>query len=213
MTPMSSYNIVIPAIYKQKGDQMATASILNREVIRDTRVTAAIGVAFFALATALGAYVRIPVPGSPVPITLQTFFVLLSGAILGSRLGGLSQISYAALGLLGLPVFQGAGFGVTSVIGPTGGYLAGFICASVAVGAVVGSGSRSLSRDIVAFATGSALILAMGTLWLAILFRIGPVHAFTIGAMPFIPGDVVKILAAAAACGVISRRARGIFPA
>jgi biotin transport system substrate-specific component len=190
---------------------MNTAAILNREVISDKRITAAMGVAFFALATALGAYVRIPVPGSPVPITLQTFFVLLAGAVLGPRLGPLSQIGYLAIGAAGIPVFQGpaSGFGVFA--GATGGYLIGFIFASSAVGCITRRGTVTMPRIIAAFAAGSAIILAFGASWLAILYRVEPVSAVAAGVLPFIPGDIVKVLASGAIYRGISGRSNSIF--
>jgi len=88
----------------------------------------------FAVLTALGAYIIIPLPFTPVPITMQTFFVYLAAAILGSRLGTLSMVIYLCLGVAGLPVFHGglAGFGVLG--GPTGGYIFGFILGSYVIG-------------------------------------------------------------------------------
>jgi biotin transport system substrate-specific component len=113
---------------------MSHANVLpyNKEFISSKKAVAAIGVTFFVLATALSAYVRIPVPGSPVPITLQTFFVLLAGAVLGRKLGAASQIGYVILGAVGLPIFQGAGYGIAYLFGPTGGYLMGFAAAAYA---------------------------------------------------------------------------------
>ena len=105
----------------------------KRDVILDRRVCAVIGVGGFILSTALGAYARIYLPFTPVPITLQTFFVLLSGAVLGKKLGGISQAGYVILGGIGLPLFAGMG-GIEYLFGPTGGYLIGFIVASWVIG-------------------------------------------------------------------------------
>ena len=92
----------------------------GREVISGRTASAVLGVLFFILATALGAYVKIPVPGSPVPITLQTFFVILSAAVLGHKLGAFSQFGYVMLGAAGFPLFQGNYYSPAYLLGPTG---------------------------------------------------------------------------------------------
>ena len=94
-------------------------AVLKKEVILDKTLCRVMGVLTFVILTSLGAFVRIPLPFSPVPITLQTFFVLLSGALLGSNLGTISQLSYLLLGASGLPVFTGAGSGLFYLLGPT----------------------------------------------------------------------------------------------
>ena len=99
----------------------------------------AIGCVFFVALMSLGAYVRIPVFFTPVPITLQTLFVVLSGAMLGKKWGMASQAIYISLGAIGLPVFQGYGYGMGHILGPTGGYLAGFVLASYVVGSLTHS--------------------------------------------------------------------------
>ncbi|MCH7819743.1 MAG: biotin transporter BioY, partial [Candidatus Marinimicrobia bacterium] len=83
----------------------------------------------FALLTALGALIRIPLPFTPIPITLQTFFVLLAGAMLGSKRGTLSQMVYVFAGAAGIPIFAGMSSGLALLAGPTGGFLAGFLLA------------------------------------------------------------------------------------
>lgn len=187
--------------------------VYNRDIIRNGSVDAVIGVVFFALATALSAYVRIPLPGNPVPITLQTMFVLLAGAVLGRKLGGLSQIGYILLGCLGLPVFQGAAFGFAHIFGPTGGYLFGFVAAAYLMGALIGKKARSTASIALCFAGASLLILVCGAAWLAILFRMSALQAVSVGILPFIPGDIVKIALATAIYAVISGRSKEIFPA
>jgi len=194
---------------------MSHAHILSydKDLITGKRANAVIGVLFFILATALGAYVRIPVPASPVPITLQTFFVLLAGAVLGRRLGIMSQIGYILLGAIGLPVFQGAGFGASCLLGPTGGYIIGFVFAAYAVGCITRSGKPGMVRLIAAFSSGSMIIYAFGAAWLVYLYKLQPANAVSIGVLPFIAGDVTKILLAAVVYSKISQRANTIFPA
>jgi biotin transport system substrate-specific component len=181
------------------------------EFVSDSRISAAIGVIFFVIATALGAYIRIPVKGSPVPITFQTFFVLLSGAVLGKRLGLVSQFAYLALGMMGLPIFQGYSFGVQHIFGPTGGYIAGFLAASFTVGRILQDRAEGIYRPLIAFLAGSFMIYLFGTAWLICIYKINPYSAVTIGILPFIPGDLIKIALALAVFFKISKRSRQIF--
>ena len=88
----------------------------------------------FAALTAAGAYIQIPIPFSPVPVTLQVFFVLLAGSMLKSKWGSLSMIVYTLLGIAGLPVFAGGSSGIGVLLGPTGGYIIGFILAAYIIG-------------------------------------------------------------------------------
>ena len=88
-------------------------ALLKREVILNKTLCRVMGVLTFVILTSLGAFVRIPLPFTPVPLTLQTFFILLCGAFLGSKLGVTAQLSYMFLGVLGLPIFTGAGSGLT----------------------------------------------------------------------------------------------------
>lgn len=186
---------------------------LRREVTDNPAVNAVIGVSLFVLAMALGAYVRIPVPGSPVPITLQTFFVLLSGAFLGRRLGAASQLGYIALGAMGLPIFQGYAFGLAHIFGPTGGYLAGFVIAAAFIGSVTKKETLTPGQTIAAFAIADAIIHISGALWLFYTYRFGVTNAFSVGILPFIPGEIVKIAFAVSIYRVFRPRAREIFPA
>jgi len=168
----------------------------------------------FAVLTALGAYLRVPLPFTPVPITLQTFFVYLAAAILGSRLGALSQVLYLFLGSVGLPVFAGglAGFGVLT--GPTGGYIIGFILGSYVMGRLIEVVEQRRGKiytwTLLSFGLGTAVIYFLGVLQLwavmnTVLGRnMGLETAFMLGAAPFLPGDALKILAAAGICN--SRR-------
>ena len=172
---------------------MNSSMALNRDVTASKSLNAAIGVIFFVLATALGAYIRVPVPGTPVPMTLQTFFVVLSGAVLGRRLGALSQASYIMLGAAGLPVFQASGFGLAHMLGPTGGYLIGFVAASFLVGRILNNGNSNIYRIIASFAAGNALLYGFGIIWLMFGYRMSIANAVIIGVTPFIAAEAVKI--------------------
>ena len=187
----------------------AVALRVNR--VSNKTADAVIGVAFFIIATTLGAYIRIPVPGTPVPITLQTFFVVLSGAVLGSRLGLFSQAGYIFLGAIGLPVFQGYAFGMAHILGPTGGYLIGFMAASFLVGRILEKESRNLFKITASFVIGNVVLYALGTLWLMLIYRISFFNAILIGVLPFFTIELAKIFLAAAAYSKISRRSKAIF--
>ena len=149
----------------------------------------------FALMTALGAYIRVPLPFTPVPITLQTFFVVLSGAFLGKKLGVASQISYIVFGALGIPVFQGYASGILHLAGPTGGYILGFIVSAFIVG-ILTEKNRSFSRIFVSMLIGLLTIYFFGILWLVIGFRLSILNALFLGMLPFIPGAIAKLVAA-----------------
>lgn len=161
-----------------------------------------IAVGGFALLTVAGAKVSIPLPGTPVPATLQTLPVLLAGLLLGARLGALSQVVYLGLGLAGLPVFALPGAGPGYLLGPTGGYLVGFIIAAWLAGAlappVAGTG---FGRRLAATAAGVAALHAAGVLWLAFLFLPDTFDAFRAGSLPFIAFDLAKGILACAAAG------------
>ena len=149
-------------------------------------------VGLFALLTALGALIRIPLPFTPVPITLQTFFVLLSGVILGTTRGTLSQVAYVTAGAAGLPIFAGMTFGFAMLFGPTGGYLVGFVLAPAVVNYVL-SGSSSRWRLVLSAAAGTLVIFLVGNLWLWNLTGGGITDTLLLGLVPFIPGALIKI--------------------
>ncbi|GBC83908.1 Biotin transporter BioY [bacterium HR11] len=150
-----------------------------------------------SLFTALMAQVAIPLPFTPVPITGQTLAVLLVGAVLGARRGALSMMAYLAEGLAGLPVFAGGTAGVGRLLGPTGGYLIGFVFAAYVVGRLADRGwDRRPATTALAMLVGNGVIYVFGLPWLAQF--VGPAHVFSMGLVPFIPGDLLKVLLAAA---------------
>ncbi len=174
---------------------------LAREISLSRTSYNLLGVAAFTILTALGAFVWIPLPFTPVPITLQTFFVLLGGAILGRRLGASSQLLYLGLGGLGLPIFAGVGGGgLSRLVGPTGGYLIGFVLAAYLVGRMAKKKKANLWSLMLIMGVGEGIILFLGTLWLACVLRIGIGQSLYLGLIPFLPGDMVKLAAAASVC-------------
>lgn len=157
-------------------------------------------VAVFSLLTALAAQVAVPLPWTPVPLTGQTFAVLLTGALLGSRLGALAMLAYLAEGAAGLPFFRNGAGGVGYLLfSPTTGYLLAFPAAAFVTGYLAERGwDRRFGTAAAAMFLGSLVILAGGWMWLTIFFRTAA-DAFRAGVAPFVLGDVVKIALAAAA--------------
>ena len=194
---------------------MSTAVALQPRVLADVapRVRArdlVLVLAAVAL-TAACAQISIHVPGLTVPITGQTFAVLLSGAALGASRGATAMLLYVALGMIGLPVFAGGSHGTDVVFGATGGYLVGFLVAGWAVGKLAEARmDRTPLRAAPAFLLGTAIIYAIGVPWLAIATHSSLGSAVADGFTPFIPGDLVKAAAAAgvlpAAWGFVNRR-------
>ncbi|MBA7670477.1 hypothetical protein ES703_78623 [subsurface metagenome] len=166
---------------------------LTREISLPNVLSWAMGVAIFTTLTTLGAFVRIPLPFTPVPLTLQTFFVLLGGAMLGSAAGSSSQSLYLILGASGLPVFAGARGGLSHLAGPTGGYLIGFVVAAYLVGKVVERKDSSIWL-ILAMLAGTGVIYLLGGLRLAHFLRIGIKQTLYLGVIPFLPGDILKFI-------------------
>ena len=149
-----------------------------------------------SLILGLSAQVKVYLPISPVPITGQTFAVLMLAALLGSRRGALAIIAYLIEGALGLPVFAG-GVGMAVLIGPTGGYLVGFVAAAYVVGRLAEMGwDRRVITTIAAMLAGEIVLYAFGVCWLTIMTNIRT--ALVIGLYPFIVGDILKIALAAA---------------
>ncbi len=156
-------------------------------------------VAGFSLLTAAAAQLVVPLPWTPVPLTGQTFAVLLTGALLGPRLGALAMLAYLAEGAAGLPFFRGGAGGVTHFSGATAGYLLAFPAAAYVTGVLAQRGwDRRFLTAAAAMALGSFVILAGGWAWLALTLGTGA-EAFRLGVAPFLVGDVIKIALAAAA--------------
>lgn len=163
-------------------------------------------VAFFTVLIALSAQAAIPLPFTPVPLTLQTLTVLLTGALLGSRLGAVTMLAYLAQGLAGLPVFAGGLNawsassipGVPVIMGPTLGYLIGFVFGAALVGFLAERGwDRHWWTTCLAMLLGNLVIYAFGVGWLSTIA--GLTVALAKGMVPFLIGDAIKIAAAMAA--------------
>ena len=179
---------------------LATATVAD--LLRPTQKTSAliyniILVIGGSLIIALSAHLKVLLPFSPVPVTAQTFTVLIIGALLGAKLGSLSVIAYLIEGIIGLPFFS-SGAGYTVLLGFTGGYLIGFIPAAYLTGFLAQKGwDKRIATTILAMILGNLVIYTFGLLWLCRLMGISKSVLYT-GLYPFIIGDILKIALAAA---------------
>jgi biotin transport system substrate-specific component len=166
------------------------ADLIPGERVRDVVV-----VVLGAALTGLAAQVSFHIPGTPVPVTGQTFAVLLTGAALGFGRAALSMILYLAAGLVGMPWYAGGAHGY---VGATFGYVVAFVVAAAVVGYLAErGGDRSLPRSLASMVVGTALIYLIGATWLAINVHVGAGTAFDLGVRPFLLGDSLKLLVAA----------------
>jgi biotin transport system substrate-specific component len=152
----------------------------------------------------LSAKVSLPLPY--VPMTLQTLVVLMIGAAYGWRLGGVTVMAYLAEGVIGLPVFAGPVGGLAPLVGPTAGYLVGFVAAAIVTGWLSERGwDRSAPLLFVAMGLGHIIILAAGFTWLAFGMKLGAEKAWLVGVAPFVAASVLKNALGAALVPAIRR--------
>ena len=160
-------------------------AVISSRVLPQVRSVTLVLVVGFALLTALMAQIEIPLWFTPVPITGQTFAVLLAGAALGWRAGAASQVLYVALGAIGLPFYSGGDGGWKIVTGATGGYLIGFIAAAAVIGYLAErKQDRTVVTAIPAFLSGTAVVYLFGVVWLAQSLSIGAIEAMELGLVP-----------------------------
>jgi biotin transport system substrate-specific component len=153
--------------------------------------------ALMAALVAGGAYLHIPL--GPVPVSLQTMFVLLAGFLLGPLYGGAALLLYLAAGLIGLPVFSGGRSGLAHLMGPTGGYIIGFVLAAVVAGlAARGAGTPGWFRVLALGTAAMAAVYVPGLIQLKLVLDLTWAKTLAVGLLPFVPGAVAKILVAAA---------------
>ncbi|MCO1599896.1 biotin transporter BioY [Desulfosporosinus nitroreducens] len=150
----------------------------------------------FGALTAAGSLITIPM--QPVPITLQTLFTGLAGVLLGGYAGALSQVVYVLLGVIGLPVFSGGKAGLGTLIGPTGGYLIGFIVAAYVIGKMVEAKKEpGLAWLGLSLVVGNLVIYTLGVAQLSLVAHLSIPKALLAGVVPFLVGDVLKLVATA----------------
>jgi len=152
--------------------------------------------ALFGALTAAGAFIIIPVP--PVPITAQTFFLNAAAVLLGGPLGAASQFIYIMLGVVGMPVFAGGKAGLGVLFGPTGGYLTGFVLGAFVIGFIANrKKDAGVLWYIFSMFIGMVIIYATGVAQLSFVAKLSLIKAAAVGVVPFLPGDIIKIILAA----------------
>jgi biotin transport system substrate-specific component len=165
-------------------------------------------IALFAALISVASVIAIPAGPLAVPIVMQNMMALLSGAILGGGTGAAATALFLLAGLLGAPVFSGGGGGIARLLGATGGYLAGYLLGALATGLLLGRPSVAekprflhIAKVTLSLIAGNALVYLCGVLWLARFMRKDSVDfvrtlpgALAAGALPFIPGDIVKLV-------------------
>ncbi|MCR4397372.1 MAG: biotin transporter BioY [Firmicutes bacterium] len=172
-----------------------------------TRVTVP---ALLAALTAAGAVLAVPLPQLPVPFTLQTFFVLLSGAVAGPRDGAIAMLAYIALGAAGVPVFSMMRGGLGVLLGPSGGYLLAFPLVPLVVGGLAGpSKNAGFARTLGSMVLGTAVIYASATVRIAHLTGRPALAVLPAVVLPFVPGDLIK----AAAASLLARKVLPVLSA
>jgi len=178
----------MPTLAEAMLDSLMTPSAAT------SAVTKAALVVFGSLLLAVSAQFKIPL--YPVPVTGQTLVVLLIGMTYGPRLGGITLAAYLFEGALGLPVFAGGAAGAAVLMGPTAGYLFGFLLAAIAMGYLAERGmGRTVVSTIAAMVIGNCVIYLCGALWLANFIGFG--QAIAAGVVPFLYGDALKLVVAA----------------
>jgi biotin transport system substrate-specific component len=198
----------------EKGNWMSQSRALADQIFPQEGIAAdAVRIVAATVLLALCAHVVIPLPWTPIPITGQTFGVLLVGVLLGARRGGIALVLYLLEGAAGLPVFQPLGLvGPARFLGPTAGYLISYPVAAFVTGWMVERGTEvaaaradrtrlSAVALIGGLISGEAVIFAGGCAWLALGLGLGWKLALQQGALPFVPGEVIKIVMIVAVVG------------
>ena len=162
--------------------------------------------AFFAALTAVMSFISIPMPFSLVPITGQTLAVMLTGSILPVRQAYWSMLAYLLIGAVGLPVFSGFSGGIGVLLGPTGGYLIGYLPGVMLIALLKGQNNNLWSLALANSIGGIGIVYLLGITWLSLVTGIGFQKAIMTGALPFIPGDIIKVIAATVISATVNKR-------
>ena len=164
--------------------------------LKTNELTNAVLACLFAALISIGAFIALPVPGSPVPIVLQNMFIMLAAILLGPWWGLLATMIYMLFGILGMPVFSGGAGGIAKLLGPTGGYLFGYIPATIVMGMISRIGKKKILPNIVACVAGMVIVYMFGIARLKTLLDADWGRALAAGLYPFILGDLIKIVLA-----------------
>lgn len=160
----------------------------------------------FAALTAVLGLISIPLPISPVPISGQSLAIMLAGSILTTRQAAYSVLTFLLVGAAGLPVISGGNGGLGVIVGPRGGYLIGFLVGVIVISLVKGSSSNIWRLALANITGGIIVVYIMGVLWLSIITGIDLSKALIAGVLPFIPGDLCKVLVASVIGNAVNRR-------
>ncbi|MGA0108456.1 MAG: biotin transporter BioY [Candidatus Nanopelagicales bacterium] len=162
-----------------------------------TKVAAFVEISAMVALTAIAAQVAIYLPFTPVPLTLQTFVILLGAAALGAQRAAISQVAYLSLALAGLPIMADGKGGLSAIYGATSGYLVGFIFASILAGHLANKFTTNRFRNVfISYFLGSLVIYVFGVLGLIFYANINLLSALSVGVIPFVLGDIFKAIAA-----------------
>jgi biotin transport system substrate-specific component len=190
--------------------------LTEKEFLAEPAARRTVGIITFLCLITLGAFVYIPFPFTPVPFTLQTFFVLLCGAFLTKKDGVFVQALYAGMGAIGLPVFSAAQGGILKLFGPTGGYIVGFAMAIFILKSMLEwfknkNLDLSFAQVLGSMSLAAAAIFLFGGLWLGFTMQLGFQQVFILGVLPFIPGAVIKVLLASIIYYKANNRIKSLF--
>ncbi len=181
--------------------QKTTGQLSTRRLVLIALVTAV---------TCIFAPLSVPIPVSPVPISLTNLVLLVSIYVLGWKDAAISFLIYLLLGAIGLPVFSGFAGGVGKLAGPTGGYLIGFIFMTILAGIFVEHFSSNRCLVIIGMVLATAVAYLFGTAWLAFQIELSFTAALSIGVLPYLPGDTVKIIIAVIVGPVLKTRLKNL---
>lgn len=149
----------------------------------------------FTALTAVLSQISINLPFTPIPINLAMLSVFMSGAMIGSKGGAISQIVYVLLGAIGVPVFANLSAGVGILFGPTGGYIVGYVLAAFITGFIIEKMNNNFIIYILSMFMGLIACYSLGTLWFMFITKAGILASLSMCVIPFIVGDILKILA------------------
>lgn len=176
-----------------QNETSGTVAVDNQKI----RTKQMVLIALMTAVTCVLGPLSIPLPFSPVPISLTNFAIFLAIFVLGMKSGTISFIIYLLLGAIGVPVFSSFRGGLQVLAGPTGGYLIGFIFLALIMGFALEHFDRKLVPTIIGMIIGMAVCYAFGTVWLAKLLSLSFKEGLMMGVIPYLPGDAAKIIIAA----------------
>lgn len=153
----------------------------------------------------------LPIPFSPVPLSFSTFILYLDAYVLGPKYGSISCLLYLLLGFVGLPVFSGFSGGIGRLFGPTGGYLIGYLFLVSISGFMIERSEGNRFFSVVGLLAGTTVTYILGTLWLSFQMDLTFLQGLTIGVLPYLPGDFIKILGAAIIAPILKNRLKRIL--